>query len=342
MVREIVLSDSIADTFNIGDMKDALISCSNLVSVRIEHSSQISPLFGHLLSEHTPFLFRLELPGCTVSSNFVMTLIHGCGEMRHLDLSHTTVSLSVLAPIIESCKYLESLDLSGISQELEGIDFRSREPNLQRTFLKRIALSSTDTTDSIIGAITRICPNLTHLIVDSCAYITDHSAIYIAEHCMSIQMLSFSYCNITDQGLRSFAMVNRHFHQNSNPETKSVVSMYASQTTSSQKQMNFNELHLEGCYRITPKGLVNLASRVPSLAIIVLDGCNNILTWYNNFLNGWDSEADTDVDSSNSNDTQGEWFETLVVPAPAHSDSVLKMSAGDVLQCAHFHCMPLR
>ena len=272
-----------------GDLKETLSCCVNVVSIRIEGCSHLSNLLAQFIAEHVPFLSRLELPGCSISDSFVVNLIRGCKALRHLDLSHTNVSLSCLPLIIQDLNQLETLDLTGVKPPVSSgfLDYeplRSEHP--ERPEFKRISLAGTSVTDAIICYVTRCCPNLECILLDDCQLVTDTVATFIAQHCPRIQILGLSYCtSLTDVGLQSLAVhLAKHALPSSEPKPR-AGSHYKSlheftQVAPHVSQVSLNELYLVGCYRITHTSICLLAENCPLLNTIVLDGCDRVLEWY--------------------------------------------------------------
>lgn len=77
LVREFIFKGIAADELLMGDLKECLVICTNLASLRIEGCTQLSSLLCGYLEEHAPFLSRVEFPGCSISDSFLIKLIRG-------------------------------------------------------------------------------------------------------------------------------------------------------------------------------------------------------------------------------------------------------------------------
>jgi Leucine-rich repeat (LRR) protein len=218
LVRELFIPLSIAEDLLMGDLGIALKSCYNLISLRIEGSTDLSIQLSILLKEKLPFIHRLELPGCYINDSFVNNLLAGCTDLRHIDLSSTNVTLASMPLIIKECKFLETLDMTGSKVPVkkpiiyDGCSINEgslMKPylgnNVEGPHLKRCNFSSSDITDQIIGFLVRHCTNLEALLLDNSPFITDSACSYISQHCPRLQILGLSYCLITDVGLQSIA-----------------------------------------------------------------------------------------------------------------------------------------
>ena len=139
------------DGIEMGDLKWALDSCPNLISLRIESCLHLSNLLAGILADTVPFLFRLELPGCTLSDSFFPPLLASCHSIRHLDISHTSnVTLACLPLLVNACTLLESVDMTGVRTSGEAAVLACINAHSvgdsgfpQRTHLKRAAFSET-------------------------------------------------------------------------------------------------------------------------------------------------------------------------------------------------------
>ncbi|KAI8911052.1 hypothetical protein EDD86DRAFT_246394 [Gorgonomyces haynaldii] len=291
-IRELILAGEVADDLMVGDLKDCLAVCTNLISFRVEGCSHLSNLLAQFIGEHAQFLFRLELPGCSISDNFVGTLMAGgCNSLRHLDLSYTSVSLATMPFIIREFKFLETLDMTGAKSPTSHFDYTTTEDTdeeyPQRLGMKRISFSSTEITDPMVGYVTQCCHALECLLLDGCPFITDSAVSFVGKHCAQIQVLGLSYCpSITDAALQSLAvLLSQHAEPTQAPAPRRSGAMYRSlqeyrQVPPQVTLVNLQELYLSGCYRITQAGVCILAEKCPKLEHIVLDGCDRVLGWF--------------------------------------------------------------
>lgn len=311
LIRELLLPTSVSENLLMGDLSIALKSCPNLISLRIENCGHLSNQLSGILSESLPFLYRLELPGCYISDVFVKNLLYGCNNIRHLDLSQTNITLAAIPIIIKECKFLETLDMTGVrspDSTSQLVFHRSSETLNQdtdiynRACLKRCSLANTNIDDHVIAFLVQCCNNLEALLLDNCPFITDSSASYIAQNCPRIQIIGLSFCQITDVGLQSISgtffndlvllssQVISKDTQKKNKGDHSPVSVTPCAYSSFQEytitepavdEVQLNQLYLAGCYRITPSSLIMLAESCPRLDIIVLDGCDSVIKWFN-------------------------------------------------------------
>lgn len=285
LIRELLISAPVAENMLMGDLKDVLEMCNNLISLRIEGCTHLTNMLAQFLAEHVPGIYRLELPGCFVSDSFVDGLISGCNSIRHLDLSHTNTTLACMPAIIQDCIHLTSLDLTGIqpmTNRRPGAHFSlEMKKSHIRYELTRVSFASTDITDAIIQYLTHCCVNLECILLDACAFITDSAAMAIAQNCPRITTLGFSYCpNITDVGLQSLSV---HLSMHITEPVASPMSYSSFQehfeTVEPIISVRLSSIYLAGCYRITHSGLVMLAKACP-LETVILDGCDHIMDWY--------------------------------------------------------------
>jgi hypothetical protein len=295
VIRELCFTGEAAQEVEMGDLKQALQSCTNLVSLRIEGCSHLSSQLAQFLKEHAPFLSRVEFPACHVSDSFLQHLIRGVWNLKHIDVSYTSVSLSQLALMVRECPSLETLCMAGCQQSPEGdvLDYEASEYHLVGDSLKKhincslkeVDISNSLINDAIIGYLARHAQNLESVIMDGCSLISDNAVNLIAMHCPNIKLLNLSYCHITDVALQSLAI-----HLSSNTDdiivaerTKSYSSFseyQPSQPTEKKTGPLLERIVLTGCKHVTQAGLVFLASKCPRLETIVLDGCHKVTDWY--------------------------------------------------------------
>ena len=204
LIREFCFTGEAAQEVEMGDLKQALQACTNLVSLRMEGCSHLSSLLAQFLKEHAPFLSRVEFPGCHVSDSFLQQLIRGVRNLRHIDVSYTSVSLSQLALLVRECQSLETLCMAGCQQspEEDVFDYEASEYYLvgdslkkhRNSSLKEVDVSNALINDAIVGYLARHSQNLESIIMDGCSLITDSSVNSIAMHCPNLKLLNLSYC----------------------------------------------------------------------------------------------------------------------------------------------------
>ncbi|KAJ3315419.1 hypothetical protein HDV04_002961 [Boothiomyces sp. JEL0838] len=296
LIREFIFTGLAADELYMGDLKECLRLCSNLVSFRIEGCSHLSNLLAQFLTEHAPFLSRIELPGCTISDAFLVQLIRGVTTLRHIDVSFSNVTLSALPVLVRECRYLETLILTGCrpSPPEMVIDYEASEYYLvgdtlkqyKNTTLKQVSLSYTELTDAMVGYLCRHCDALQYLILEGCNLLTDTAINSIAMHCPTIIELDISLCTqVTDIGLQALAVhLSVQGEKTQRPRPTSFGYTSFQEYTPPQKRYHtipLSKINLTGCYYITPPAIVLLASKCPNLNTIIIDGCDRLIDWYN-------------------------------------------------------------
>ncbi|KAI8901931.1 hypothetical protein BC833DRAFT_617172 [Globomyces pollinis-pini] len=299
LIREFIFIAPFADDLLMGDLQQALKACPNLVSIRLESCTSLSTLLAQFLIDHTPFLSRIELPGCTISDNFLLKLIRGVTSLRHIDISFTNITLSVLPVIVRECQFLETLNMTGCRPSPENmvIDYEASEYYLvgdtlkhyKNSVLSHVSLSFTELTDSMVGYLCRHCDNLKILHFNGCKNLTDTSLNSIAMHCSFITELNFAdVTNITDIGIQSLAIHLSVSNQKINSTVQSAGSYSSFQeyipqvSTTISNTIPLSKINLSNCIYISPPAIFMLASKCPNLTEINLDGCERIIEWYTN------------------------------------------------------------
>ena len=84
-----------------------------VTAVRLENSPMAGELIRLLVDQHSQLneLTRLELPGCQVTDDAILSLEH-LGQLQYLDLTGTPVTSKVL-PIVKAIPSLNSIALQG-------------------------------------------------------------------------------------------------------------------------------------------------------------------------------------------------------------------------------------
>ncbi|KAJ3276587.1 hypothetical protein HDV01_004120 [Terramyces sp. JEL0728] len=303
LIREFIFTGNLflilglaADELYMGDLKECLKLCSNLVSFRIEGCSHLSNLLAQFLAEHAPFLSRIELPGCTISDAFLVQLIRGVTSLRHIDVSFSNVTLSALPILVRECRYLETLIMTGCrpSPPEMVIDYEASEYYLvgdtlkqyKNNSLKQVSLSYTELTDAMVGYLCRHCDSLQYLIAEGCNLLTDTAINSIAMHCPAIIELDLSLCvQVTDIGLQALAVHLSVQGEKTNRQRPTSFGYSSFQEyTPPQKKYNttpLRKINITGCHHITPPAIVLLASKCPNLNTIIIDRCDRLIDWYN-------------------------------------------------------------
>ena len=209
-------SDTESSDLLMGDLEDLLKCCPNVISLRLDSFWNLSNLLPIVLSEHLPFLARIELPGCQIGDNFILQLIRKVFTLRYIDVSYTNVTLSTLPVIIRECLYLETLDMTGTKksdehmvQDYEASEYYLVGDTLKRfkSFLTQISLSNTLVKDDMIAYVAKHCPNLERIILNNCYLVTDSAVYSIAMHCLGLKELDIGFCSkLTDIGIQSLAV----------------------------------------------------------------------------------------------------------------------------------------
>jgi hypothetical protein len=320
LIREFCFAGEAAQEIEMGDLKEALQACTNLVSLRIEGCSHLSSLLARFLKEHAPFLSRVEFPACHVSDSFLQQLIRGVKNLRHIDVSYTSVSLSQLAVLARECPSLETLCMAGCLQSPEEdiFDYEASEYYLVGDSLKKhrnsslmeVDVSNSLINDAIVGYLARHSHNLESIIMDGCSLITDSSINSIAMHCPNLKLLNLSYCHITDLALQYLA-IHLSSGLSTSPLEADDDSISAERTKSYSSFSEYEPprrlsprtgpllevIVLTGCKHITQAGIKFLALKCPNLDTIVLDGCHKVTDWY------FGAQSDIITDSVESPDT---------------------------------------
>ena len=311
-----------------GDLQDLIKLCPNVISLKLDSFWNLSNLLPNILSDSLPFLSRIELPGCQVGNNFVLQLIRKVYTLRYIDLSFTNVTLDILPLIIRECLYLDSLDMTGTKngdeksvQDYEASEYFLVGDSLKKfkSFLTQISLSNTKCTDDMIKYVAKHCPSLQRIFLNNCLSVTDASVYSIAMHCHELKELDLGYClKITDIGIQSLAIhFSSHFEllqyhnltrqtEKSKRRVKSMSSLdsclmsrnYESQSdyqpvlrVSNQAQLE--KINLTNMTFLSHSSVCLLASKCPNLYEIILDGCDNVIDWYNPWIH-------TSVDSTST------------------------------------------
>ncbi|KAI8911418.1 hypothetical protein BC831DRAFT_554988 [Entophlyctis helioformis] len=327
MVNELALEGSVADDILMGDLKAALMACTNLLRFRLKGSSHVSNLIAQFLAEYLPHLVHLELPGCPISDSFMSSLVRGCRNLRHVDFSFTNMTLASIPLLLRDCRHLESLDLTGVlappvgwngydlafappgsqsssseaklsSSPADPSAFAAGPPSFERPNLSRVSLSRTDASDATIRFLTAHCPNLEQVYVDACPLITDQALVYIAQHCPQLSHLDCSYSTlVTDIGIQALAVHLSAAYANpvtgtgySVSRAASAAAAAAAASTKRREGPKLKEINLSGCFHVTPKAVCLLAEKCPALEVMVMDGCDRLLDWY--YQDGADDNDD--------------------------------------------------
>ncbi|KAI8836862.1 hypothetical protein BC829DRAFT_421633 [Chytridium lagenaria] len=210
-------------------------------------SSQTSPPFS--LSDHCHGLKRLSLRGCPISDALVPSLASGCPKLELLDLSHTRVTIATLVTAVDLCTSLTSLVLEAAFPSSVPVTWNPQQLFIRP--LRYLNLRNSGATDPHLRHAALHCPDLSHVVLEGSAALTDDSLIKLSQSCSSLRILDASFCpHLTDLSLRSLAM-------------------FASTCLAS--------VSLSGCDRITPEGVEALAEGCKLLEEIVLHGCASIL-----------------------------------------------------------------
>jgi hypothetical protein len=299
LIREFIFAGKSVDDLLMGDLKNLLELCTNLVSLRMEGYLNISKMLPNMIEEHIPFLSRLEMPGCFIDNTFMIKLTRTVKSLRHLDVSYTQVSLSTLPLVIRECLYLESLDMTGCEtcseemvNEYEESEFYLVGDQFKdfQSLITQLSLSNTDVTDSLIVYVTRFCHNLDILLLGDCRLLTDTSMNSIAINCPSLKELDISNCiKISDVGIQTLAI---HFSNHSlygQKQHKIKVTPKNYNYNAFQEYIkpkiksagvNLEKINLSGLILLTKTGLCLLADKCPKLHQIRIDYCDVLLKWY--------------------------------------------------------------
>ncbi|KAJ3208437.1 Annexin A13 [Dinochytrium kinnereticum] len=248
-VEQLHLPQSLADALYLGDLDIAFQLFPNLACFRVHASPSTSNVLLQSLSDHCQGLKRLSLRGCPITDSLVPSLAKGCQQLEYLDLSHTRVTIATLVTAVDLCPSLTSLHLEAAFPSSVPVTW-----NPQHLFirpLQTLNLRNSGATDPHLRHAALHCPDLSLVVLEGSAALTDDSIIKLSQSCSSLRVLDASFCpHITDLSVRSLAM-------------------FAS--------LSLKSVSLSGCDRITPEGVEALAEGCKELNEIVLHGCASIL-----------------------------------------------------------------
>ena len=172
-------------------------------------------------------------------------ILFGFNELKVLDLHNCSINDECLVALT-ACSNITNLNMQNCSITDEGVEHLSKScPQISIINLN----SCTSITDEGIYYISQYCCKIFELSIANCNQITDVSLQLLAQNCFQISVLDLSSCkNITSEGLIAI-----------------------SKSCSQIKKIN-----LSNCSEITDDGIKSLANHCPLIYSITLDNCEKL------------------------------------------------------------------
>ncbi|KAJ3109534.1 hypothetical protein HDU97_005191 [Phlyctochytrium planicorne] len=266
LVQRLEIVGAAADDIEIGDLETVLGSCQNITGFKLTSCMHVSSILLQSLADFCPRLESLELRGCPIGDGFLPDIVHGCPNLRILDLSETNVRVAAVITLLNGLNWLEKLSMDGLrsSEQPGGNDFNNpadfgEDPNCCQ-FLQYLALGSgTPVTANLMRVIALRAPYITHLNLSS-------SPDFISDDVMSAAIRGFpqltrieaDWCpKLTDVSLQTMAI-----HRCANaigPDTAPLWKLELSGTS------------------VTPAGVKLLARECHTIQEVRLDGCARLV-----------------------------------------------------------------
>lgn len=171
---------------------------------------------------------------------------------------------------------IEIIDIrkcNGISRR--GLQNMQSWRNLQQFFITGTSLTEPTSIplDDILINLTNNWPNLTHLEVSFCPFLTDEIIISITEHCQKLENINFSSsAHLSDRSLESLQTCT-----NLNTVILSRCPKITDAGFIQLASMCHNLIHINLSFtRITDNAVLSFSSNCKSLSVISIAGCSNI------------------------------------------------------------------
>ena len=222
-----------------------------------------------LLNSLTINLKILILRGCDVSDLYLNEISSNL-NLQEIDLSFTKVSVVSLCHFIENSNNLKFVDFSFTTGEkdLKNLSLVQKD---YKNKVKFINLQNTIANDDLLVFISKHCPDLLYLNIDSCHLITNKGVNSILNKCTKLLKFDCSFCSLlTDKCLSSLIDGKLHF---------------------------INVLSFVGC-DFGPETMLLIAQVCSqSLSLLILDGCERILSSFvSNYQYNRESEFECILD----------------------------------------------
>ncbi|KAI8813548.1 hypothetical protein BJ742DRAFT_767129 [Cladochytrium replicatum] len=255
MIRELDISGLAADNLYVGDLDAALQMCPYLEIFRLENCFHISNVVVRSIADHCANIRQVDLPGCPVTDTFIPQLTQKCKKLESMDFSFTNLTVGSLYPIINNCENLLYLDLT----ECRPVDPESKMDLTSKGFqrpIRLLNLRNTHTSDDLLKYVALHCQSLEQVVLDSCVGVSDDSIAKIANKNSKLRKLDVSFCDrVTDVTLQALAI-----------------------RAAADNGGSLEHLILTACELVTPGAVQQLAQKAAKLSLLVLDGCDRVLS----------------------------------------------------------------
>ncbi|KAI8912268.1 hypothetical protein DFJ77DRAFT_467566 [Powellomyces hirtus] len=242
---------AVSDEVLMGDVDVLLQLCPNVTSFTLENGVCVSNVLIQSLTDNASCLEKLNLRGCSsVTDVLIPTLVRSCRGLKFMDLSYTQASIATLGVLIAGCPDIEAVEMEACGPCFLPVTVDPMD-DFMRPKLRYLNIRNSAATDRHIRNAVKHTPNLATCIMDGCSSISDEAILAIAVACgTNLHHLDISF----NPALSDLAL--------------HAIAIHAT---------NIKTLTLAGCDRITPAGVVAIASNTQAEAV-VLHGCAGVLS----------------------------------------------------------------